>query len=505
MKATKNRERGRGTASAEGASESGRTTGATKTSALLAVLAGCHPSDYSSMHVHPADASVDAAANAWAGGRTIVPTGPLQPKVDLLIMVDNSPSMTPRQQALASTWPTIVTQLQALQAAGVPASFHIGVVTSDLGAGQVTTIGQCMVGGLHGDLIGVGAGNTTTGCAAPVGHNWIDFDVASGASNLPVGQTITDTLDCMTNVGALGCGFEHQLESVYQSFVDAANAGFLRPDAVLAILFLTDEDDCSAPPDTDLFNPDPDAGAKYGQLQSYRCTQFGVACGTPPKAPPYAATDGGLLDCQAGTAATGAKLFDVTRYLDRFTKPTAAGGVKDDPANDVIVGAITGDLTPFYVQLAGPGLFPVTPCSPIGPVCFPQLGPSCVPADPAQAAVPAVRLAQVVNGVGQHMISSVCASDYTPAVTQFDGMIASRLEQACLGVKLAAPTDCVVEDAVVDAAGNVTSATDLPMCGGATPCWQVSTSGPCTRIAVDRGGAAPPAGTKLRAACTTAP
>ncbi len=65
----------------------------------------------------------------------------------------------------------------------------------------------------------------------------------------------------MASVGALGCGFEHQLESVYAALNktnalsngNGPNGDFLRADAVLAVVFVTNEDDASADPATRTF------------------------------------------------------------------------------------------------------------------------------------------------------------------------------------------------------------------------------------------------------------
>ena len=72
----------------------------------------------------------------------------LKDKVDILFMIDNSPSMAPKQAQLKSDFPNLIKVLDDFKAKGHPAWYHIGVVTSDLGAGQFSLGGgQCHPGG----------------------------------------------------------------------------------------------------------------------------------------------------------------------------------------------------------------------------------------------------------------------------------------------------------------------------------------------------------------------
>ena len=62
-------------------------------------------------------------------------------------------------------------------------------------------------------------------------------------------------------------------------------AGFLRPDAFLAVAFITNEDDCSAPPDTTLFDLRRRRRAARSVPFIFRCNEFGHLCGgvAPPR------------------------------------------------------------------------------------------------------------------------------------------------------------------------------------------------------------------------------
>src|SRR4051812_47460822 len=184
-----------------------------------------------------------------------LPPVPNTGKVDVLFVVDNSASTTPIQDQLKASFATFAAALDAFPSKNAATSFHIGVVTTDLGAGP-SAVGGCRIGGDGGKLQTRGAA-AAAGCMAPTGgKNFMDIDQIGGGNNLPTGQTLAQTFSCMASVGSMGCGLEHVLESPYKALHDniPENAGFLRDDALLAVVWLTNEDDCSAPPDTDLFD-----------------------------------------------------------------------------------------------------------------------------------------------------------------------------------------------------------------------------------------------------------
>jgi hypothetical protein len=73
---------------------------------------------------------------------------------------------------------------------------------------------------------------------------------------------VSGTFSCVAEVGTGGSSIEmplHMLElSLTERVADGANAGFLRDDALLAVVVLTDEDDCSRLDDPiTLTIPDP--------------------------------------------------------------------------------------------------------------------------------------------------------------------------------------------------------------------------------------------------------
>src|SRR5215471_1284862 len=202
--------------------------------------------------------------------------------IDILFMVDNSLSMQPLIAKLTQNFPVFMTVLQNLPS-GLP-NVHIAVVSSDLGAGGWSGIPQCAIGGDGGQFQDqVGAGTTEPGgmICTTTGLNSGQHFFSNVNKVANYMGTIETDFGCVASLGDHGCGFEHQLQSVVRALnadgqgLPANNAGFLRPNAYLAIILLTNEDDCSAPPDTDLFDTNSKSIADtFGPLQSYLSNQY---------------------------------------------------------------------------------------------------------------------------------------------------------------------------------------------------------------------------------------
>jgi hypothetical protein len=355
--------------------------------------------------------------------------------VDVLFVVDNTAAMAPKQEALAAALGGFATQLFNAQVR----QFHFGVVTTDLGAG--TAVGQCVVPGGDGVLVDV------AGCLGPTGTRWLDW--GDRGNNLPAGQDVPQTLSCMLRVGVTGCGLPQPLEAANRALHNPANDGFLRDDSLLVILFITDGDDCSAPPDSSVFAP---------PLARFRCTSAGVECGNPPQ-PPMPDPNGPLQDC---APRNGGGLYDLDRYRQLFF---LTSGVKSNP-NDVLLGLFAGPAMPFSVTLDASGA--------------PQLQPSCVSAnDSSQTALPALRLQSLLQGSPRTVIADLC----TPGASQyFLGSIAADVIKndpgaACLPAPLADPTrpSCEVTQDNQPVPNCVTS-------GNAVPCWQIANVESCLPI-----------------------
>jgi hypothetical protein len=243
-------------------------------------------------------------------------------EVDILFMVDNSPSMDPKQSRLASNFPLMINVLQGIPDGSGNKSLpdvHIGVVSSDMGAGS-DQIGQnCKrILGDKGLLWGNDPNNPIAsvaptadpaqgghpqpnGCGLHPGARWISdiADPNGGGQRIKnYDGNIQDVFSCLaTAVGTVGCGFEHQLQSTRVALnadypdnpadppnsINPENIGFVRPKGYLAVVLITDEDDCSADPD-DGINDQMFLQTQQvvTETASLRCAARGHVCGGQP-------------------------------------------------------------------------------------------------------------------------------------------------------------------------------------------------------------------------------
>ncbi len=322
---------------------------------------------------------------------SVVPHVP-RDKVDVLFVLDDTASGVFHAR-MRVTLPRLVEALED-GAKTRPISYHFGVVTSDLGAPGIT----CGVN-RGGRLQPKGAAATAT-CSGPTSGNFLVYDQGTPAnSTLPATQDLTSTLGCMANVGGKGCGFEMPLEAMYRALHDpiAENAGFLRDDALLAIIMLSDEDDCSTDdPASDLFLP---GTTTYGPQTSFRCPRFGLTCDGKFPLPDTAPAT--YTSCQPATTAQGGKLSSLDKYTSFLGRPKSEGGVKDDP-RDVVLAVIDAPSFPVGVTAGSSAAVCGTETT------CPVLGHSCSnPSDAASFADPAVRINALVTATSGFR-ASIC-------------------------------------------------------------------------------------------------
>lgn len=154
-------------------------------------------------------------------------------KVDLLFVIDSSGSMADEQQNLIASFPDFVSEMQTKLAD--TDSYHVGITTSD--AYAYNTPGCNQAGALVTRTGGTNASNQTCTPYAS-GKNWMsETDM--------LGQKFA----CAGQVGTQGDGNEQPMYTLGQALSPGLNApgacndGFLREDALLVIVIITDEED----------------------------------------------------------------------------------------------------------------------------------------------------------------------------------------------------------------------------------------------------------------------
>ncbi|HMG20556.1 MAG TPA: hypothetical protein VK607_04535, partial [Kofleriaceae bacterium] len=261
--------------------------------------------------------------------------------VDLLFLIDDSPSMKDKQNNLADNFKEFINVLKQIPG-GLP-NVHIGITTSDVGTkGALDTMPGPAVPPLGmGGCSGVGKNGNLQTYGAPV--TGVFISAISGQMPNFTGD-LTDVFSSMAKgVEAKGCGFEQHLEAIKLALQPSnpANVGFLRKDAYLAVIIIADEDDCSMA-HSSLLSGDT---ATLGDRQSFRCTRFGVTCDQNGVNTNTMNQTGSKAQCHPN---------DNSDYLTKVSDyVTFLKGLKDDPRK-VIVAGIMGTLDRFDVELRVP-------------------------------------------------------------------------------------------------------------------------------------------------------
>lgn len=410
---------------------------------------------------------------------------PIDRKLDIVFMIDDSTSMTPLQNKLTASFPSFMHVLESLPG-GLP-DVHIGVVSSSMGAGRNPGVAQCPTGGDRGVFQNRAVGTTCAAGSLNAGQRFISN--IGGVANYT--GDISDVFGCIAALGDAGCGFEHQFASVLRALgadgqpPPSENAGFLRDDAALAIVLITNEDDCSAPHNTTLFDQTSQlVSDPFGPLQSYRCNEYGHLClydgklQAPPRQPDGEVTLSGCVSNEKGP-------LDPVADFVTFLK-----GLKGDPAR-VFLAAVTGPATPYVVGLTAPTLQDASQ--------WPIIEHSCQDADGTYAD-PSVRIAQAVNAFGGHgLLASICDDTMGPVLQKISTQLSRPMAAPCVPTPDPSGPGCTVVDRSVADDGTIAAAR-VPSCdvaNGATPCWTLVADATCgagsEHLKVSRGGATVPA------------
>jgi hypothetical protein len=358
--------------------------------------------------------------DAWAP-----PTADL----DLLFVIDNSNSMAEEQANFIAELPRLVSVLASGDGDGdgtrdfqPTSSMHIGVVTTDMGAGPVAALPTCAPG-LGDDGILISRSRITTpSCPDSYPSGVFEFDRATDDA-----LATAAAVGCVANLGTGGCGFEQQLEATLKAVSpstatawtapgylpprfssgdgipdslpghgDRTNAGFLRAGSILAIVLITDEEDCSL----------RDYALLGSEDSRFTSVPFNLRCNT------------------FGDPALGV-VHDVQRYVDGLR------GLRANP-RDLVFAAVVG-IPPEIEPLAGAtpdfaGILAHPQMVPRPDAMGRSLEPSCSSAN--GVAYPPVRIVQVAAGLAESGalvgLSSICTTSFRPAL---DGILTRLAER----------------------------------------------------------------------------
>ncbi|MCR9164803.1 MAG: VWA domain-containing protein [Nannocystaceae bacterium] len=487
--------------------------------------------------------------------------------VDILFVIDNSGSMGEEQANLSENFGNFV---GVLEADDVKANYRLGITTTDdsnywctgnnvsaAESGQFV-LSSCL--GRENDFYFAGTDTNAfpEACEAfcsltdadleiqptttdvdpnPRARPWLEN--IEGATNLPEGVSTTEALQCFGPQGINGCGFESHLESMWKSLRLAQNAeqdqyGFLRDQAILSIVFVTDEADCSFNRDNQrtVFGEEGVGNQVFWSLPDVQqspssavCWNAGVSCDFSLENDQCVSVN---LDVNGNETENEDEmaLYPLSKYT-AFVQQLEDDKKSINPSQEVIVSAIAGvadnyDQTGFINYAEGPNANDENSFQAnfgIGQGCTSQVA----------EAVPPVRLREfaetfLVNEDDTNLFS-VCDTDYGPALDSIANSIRDQLKPACMP-DCVADTDavepglqplCTLEQTSNDGSGNET--VNIPVCGaddsvpeGADVCFVYLTDDERDQACVDSGynlefrivrreGVPAPGGAQVSATC----
>ena len=409
--------------------------------------------------------------------------------VDLLFVIDNSGTMGEEQINLAVNFPNLITKIKNLQDANgmmINPDVQIMVTTTDFGhplcdpfqkpgyspakGSPITTMCTDRLERFTGLTGQVSIPEACTNfCTAPTAPTdpYIHFNLTS--TNVP-GDDVAMALSCIGPQGIDGCGMEAPLESMLQAlnpskpWNDGTTGKFLRDGALLAIVLLTDEADCSvlAPTGYDYFDPnatDPNI------TQYWTMNPETMAKDTPTSAVCWLAgtncVDGNLDGIyETCSSADNGVLHDIhDRYINYLQNDLI--GAQD---KDVVMLGILGvpEVTahnpePPYEPIAGgvqalvyrdwspADIIPGDPDSAPKKQYLFGIGPGCTGQDGMGGytgqAIPPVRIKEVCESLNvaddpntpfneaqvRCCIESICSADFSPAIDCLSGLLQNTL------------------------------------------------------------------------------
>jgi hypothetical protein len=316
---------------------------------------------------------------------------------------------------------------------------------------------------------------------------------SDGGRQTNVSGDLATAFDCLVRLGDTGCAFEHHLQAARLALDEVAtpeNRGFLRPDAHLGIVFLSDDDDCSAPPGTHLFDG---WGQQPTEFSGTFCARAGNMCdGAPlPATGPFKAPLGQCRPSEMGPLIPVPELVTAIRGVKRRPEQLTVAGIFGWPPDAASAS---------YEIAAYPG------GTNLAPIC----------SSPQGEAAAGLRFNAFVEAFGDAGVrDTVCQAEYTATARAIGQRLVARMSLACLDTRpadLDASTPglqprCEVVERTPRAGGS--DETALAQCspGSPRPCWTAVEDPRCAgsgvRVLIERAAPSAAPGTTQLFRCAT--
>ncbi|MCH9688917.1 MAG: VWA domain-containing protein [Deltaproteobacteria bacterium] len=390
----------------------------------------------------------------------------VQRKVDVLFVIDNSGSMGEEQAVLAANFNTFVEVLERMD---VGADYRIGITTTDngniscrnttpeAGALQMRSCRSHLDDFVFSPGTSAVIDKTVEACLDPCPDTLMDLQPVptaldddgaqavrpwlqrgNGTTNVPEGVTTAQALGCWGPQGINGCGFESALESMrltlVRSGVDTESGyGFMRDDALLQVVFITDEADCSVTVagqaafdiegTRDLW-PDPEAPLPPSAV----CWNAGVGCSSLADGTTHC--EPVVLDA-SGEPVHGddAALHPLRRYIEILRKIDEDKRLIAETTDPQVLVSVIGGVPSGYagepIDYAAGSDGEFFDSFGVGPGCSSGNG----------TAVPPVRLRVLAEAFADEPgtnLFSICDADYSPALDAIAEILVGRFRPNCI-------------------------------------------------------------------------
>lgn len=154
-------------------------------------------------------------------------------QVDFLFIIDNSGSMGDEQAELVASFPVFINSIQNVLE-GVE-SYQVGVVTTDAYSPNIAGCNQ-----LSSLVVQTGGSNSSNAVCGPY---------AAGDNFMTEADDLATAFSCAAQVGTVGSATERPMQAMVEAVTRVeggpgeCNEGFIRDDALLVVVIITDEPD----------------------------------------------------------------------------------------------------------------------------------------------------------------------------------------------------------------------------------------------------------------------